>query len=125
MGGKETILVVDDDERVRNIVHRSLGAKGYSILEAAHGAEALSIARAHGGAIDLVITDIVMPGIDGRELARRLGDLRSELRGIVYISGYAPQVVDGFGSLGERSLFLDKPFSTDELLEAVRSLLDR
>jgi two-component system cell cycle sensor histidine kinase/response regulator CckA len=125
VGGKETILVVDDDERVRTILHRSLGAKGYAILEAAHGAEALSIARTHGGAIDLVVTDIVMPGLDGRELGRRLFELRSELRGILYVSGYAPQVVDGFGSLGERSLFLHKPFSTDAVLEAVRSLLDR
>ena len=124
-GGKETILVVDDDERVRSILRRTLAGRGYAVLAAEHGAEALRIAEAEGSAIDLVVTDIVMPGMDGRELGRRLRDLRSEIRGTVYISGYAPQVVDGIGSLGERSIFVHKPFSTNTILEAVRTLLDR
>ena len=116
--------MVDDDERVRSVIRRSLARSGYVVLEAEHGAEALSVAESQGGAIDLLVTDIVMPGIDGREVGRKLIALRPELRGILYVSGYAPQVVDGIGSLGDHTVFLHKPFTVESLLESVRNLLD-
>ena len=123
-GGKETLLLVEDEEPVRTVARRTLESWGYSVLEAPDGEAALAVCRSHSGSIDALITDVVMPGIDGRELARRLPALRPELRGVIYVSGYASDDVEADGRPASERVFLRKPFSRRALLGAVRRLLD-
>jgi two-component system cell cycle sensor histidine kinase/response regulator CckA len=121
-GGSETILLVEDEDTVRIVASRVLTTRGYVVHNAANGEEALALARKLGGALDLVLTDVVMPDMGGVELVDRLLQLRPGLK-VVYMSGYAhgdkllePQGVD-------RS-FLQKPFSTESLSLKVREVLD-
>jgi CheY-like chemotaxis protein len=118
----ETILVVDDAEPIRKMVCSMLSFSGYNCLEAADGHEALAILRDSSGSVNLVLTDIVMPGMGGPELARHLAELRPELP-IVFMSGYSD---DPVVRMLEHSpaLFLPKPFTAAALTEKVRAALD-
>jgi len=122
--GKELVLLVEDEDSVRRVARRVLEGRGYTVLEAPDAEAALALVTRHEGPIDLVVTDVVMPGIDGRELARHLAHLRPELRGVIYVSGHAEDAIGSEGSLPLERAFLRKPFSASTLLAAVRRALD-
>src|SRR5262249_4718526 len=117
-----TILVVEDEAGIRALVQKFLRKQGYETLEASNGEEALAVVRAHTGAIDLLITDMVMPHLGGRELVSRLHEQRKDLK-ILYISGYTDDATVSAGELPAGSAFLQKPFTLSALLEKVRGLL--
>ena len=120
-GGSETTLIVEDDDAVRPLMRQILGRAGYTVLEARDGDEALTVARRHQGPIDLVVTDVVMPGLGGRALAARLTADRPSVR-VLYTSGYAIDPVRD--DAGNGLLFLAKPFLPQELVAKVREILD-
>jgi signal transduction histidine kinase/ActR/RegA family two-component response regulator len=122
--GTETVLVVEDEEAVRLIVRRVLEAQGYAILDARDGNDAMRIAAQRGNAIDLVLSDIIMPGMGGRELARSLATTRPGLP-ILFMSGYNEEgeLAGTGGDLGEG--VLAKPFTAETLARQVREALDR
>jgi two-component system cell cycle sensor histidine kinase/response regulator CckA len=120
--GSATILVVEDEASLRTLIVRLLQALGYSVLEAADSATAIQIGDQHGKPIDLLLTDVVMPGMNGRALAHRLLERRPGLR-VLYMSGYTGQVVGDRGVIDEGSFFLPKPFSRDGLAQKVREVL--
>ncbi len=122
-GGSETILLVEDEEAVRTIVSKILQNKGYTVLEAHHGHEALQICKDHEGPIHLMVTDVVMPHMSGRELAEHLIFLRPELR-VLFMSGYPDNAIVHHGVLGAGTAFLQKPFTLITLECKVRELLD-
>jgi PAS domain S-box-containing protein len=122
-GGPETILLVEDEEAVRTIVSKILQNKGYTVLEAHHGHEALQICKDYEGPIHLMVTDVVMPHMSGRELAERLTFLRPELR-VLFMSGYPDNAIVHHGVLGAGTAFLQKPFALSALECKVRELLD-
>jgi two-component system cell cycle sensor histidine kinase/response regulator CckA len=119
---KETVLVVEDAESIRKMVCAMLGQAGYRCLEAGDGEEAYRMVHGAPRAVDLVLTDVMMPKMGGPELARRVAQLRPDLR-VLFMSGYSDDLV--VRSI-ERSasLFLAKPFTTGALLEKVRAALD-
>ena len=121
-GGTATILIVDDEPVVRAFASEVLGLEGYIVLEASGTAEGLRIAAGHPGPIDLVISDVVMPGgEDGRDLVERLGRVRPAIRPL-YISGHCEaDVARGAARAGA---FLQKPFTMDMLVTTVRAVLD-
>jgi PAS domain S-box-containing protein len=123
-GGTETVLLVEDEENVRLLVRRALQAKGYTVLEAQNGKDALRVAHQHQGPIHLLMTDVVMPGMGGRELAERLIRLRGELK-TLYMSGYADDAIHHHGVLNPGTELLQKPFSADVLAAKVREVLKR
>ncbi len=122
--GTETILLAEDEDVVRALVRELLEARGYAVLEAAHPETALELAREHLGELDLLVTDIVMPGMSGRALAERLKVERPGLP-VLYTSGYTSARIEGNGGLGEGADFIQKPFSAEELAIAIRRILDR
>jgi PAS domain S-box-containing protein len=119
----ETILVVEDEESVRHLTRRFLEQRGYRVLEARNGAEALELAAAHAGPIDLLVTDMVMPGMRGHELAGKLSSLRPQMK-VLYVSGYTDGSIVENGELAPGSAFLEKPFSSDALARKVRQVLN-
>ncbi|HET7876843.1 MAG TPA: ATP-binding protein [Methylomirabilota bacterium] len=119
----ETILLVEDAQRVRAVVREILEMNGYTVLEARHGAEALEVSGKHQGPIHLMVTDVVMPQMSGRELAQKLQPLRSEMR-VLYMSGYTDDAIVRHGVLGAGMAFLSKPFTPDALATKVREVLD-
>ena len=122
--GSETILIVEDEPVVRRLSVRALRERGYDVLEAGDGESALEVAQAHQGELSLLITDVVMPGMNGKELADRLSAERPDLR-VLYISGYAEHAVVRQGVLLEGIAFLSKPFDLSELARTVREVLDK
>jgi CheY-like chemotaxis protein len=122
--GKETVLIVEDEPVVRRLTVRALAERGYHVLEAEDGPSALSVAQEHEAELHLLITDVVMPGMNGKELADRLTADRPDLR-VLYISGYAEHAVVRQGVLVEGIAFLSKPFDLSELARTVRELLDK
>lgn len=118
-----TILLVEDDETVRQFAHRALAAAGHTVLEAADGEEALRVSLRHPGVIHLLITDVVMPGMSGRVLAERLAAERPDLK-VLYVSGYAENAIVHNGILDAGTAFLHKPLTADVLLRKVREVLD-
>lgn len=122
--GPRTVLVAEDEPGVRLPVRRILASHGYRVLEAEDGAAALRIAQGHEGAIDLLLTDVVMPGMNGDELARRMRSVRSGIR-VVFMSGYSTEAVATHGVLSPGAAFLQKPFTIEELVDRLRDALDR
>jgi CheY-like chemotaxis protein len=121
--GSETVLVVEDEAAVLKLTRRALEAQGYTVLAAADGRDALRIVERHGGTIHLLLTDLVMPGLSGRELADQLQVRRPGIR-VMYMSGYPGDAVVQHGTLTPGSAFLQKPFSPDSLARKVRDVLD-
>ena len=119
--GGYTVLVVDDEEAVRHLASRMLTFIGYQTLEASHSREAIATLEQHAGAIHLVLTDIKMPGMNGRELGRHV-EQRWPGKPILYMSGFASEIFQG-GLLERGAPFLSKPFSQDDLAHKVRGLL--
>jgi len=119
----ETILVVDDEAVVLSLVASILKDGGYAVLCARNGEEAVQIASRHEGSIDLVLTDIVMPGMNGGELVRQLLLLKSEIH-VLYMSGYTKYAVVSQGVLESVNSFIWKPFSPSTLLLKVREVLN-
>ncbi len=122
--GTETILVVEDDEIVRDLIVMSLQRTHYSVIVAANGADALEKKQQHLGPIDLVVTDVVMPGMSGRELAKQMQQIQENLK-VLFISGYTENSIVQHGVLDTGLNFLQKPFTPDVLLKKIRTLLDR
>lgn len=120
--GGFSVLVVDDEEAVRRLACRMLTWMGYQALEARHGREALATIEGHNGPIHLVLTDIKMPGMNGRELGRHI-EARWPGKPILYMSGFASEVFRG-GLLEPGAPFLAKPFTQDDLAAKVRGLLE-
>jgi two-component system, cell cycle sensor histidine kinase and response regulator CckA len=121
--GNETVLVAEDDPQVRSLVRRCLVTHGYTVIEAHDGVEALRMAAAHFGELDLLVTDMVMPNISGKELAQRLLMERPNLR-VLYMSGYSDEAIGRHGELTPGAVFLQKPVAPDALVRAVRAALD-
>lgn len=121
--GSETILLVEDEEAVRRLCQDILAAAGYTVLAAAHGAEALEIAARHEGGIQLLLTDVVMPGMGGPALVERLRSLRPEIE-VVHMSGYTDTALAHHGALAAGMRFVAKPLNAAQLRRAVRSALD-
>jgi CheY-like chemotaxis protein len=123
-GGNETILLVEDEASVRDVTKRMLERHGYHVLEAVSGAEALRVWGEHGDRIQLVFTDLVMPGgIGGRELADQLRFIQPNLK-IAFTSGYSAELAGGTTQLQEGVNFVQKPSSLNEVLDTIRRCLD-
>ena len=121
--GSETVLLVEDEEVVRNLVREILEGNGYTVLEARNGAEALDLGRRFTGPIHLLVTDVVMPKMSGRELAERLVTIHRETR-VLYMSGYTDGAIGHHGVLDPHTELLQKPFTFDALAQKVRKVLD-
>jgi two-component system cell cycle sensor histidine kinase/response regulator CckA len=122
-GGHETILLVEDEESVRRLTTIVLERNGYRVIAAPDGNAALEAAAAHDGSIDLLLTDVVMPGLNGRDLADRFAPLYPDAR-IVFISGYAGDTLSEQGVLDPLVTFLAKPFLPADLARKIREVLD-
>jgi PAS domain S-box-containing protein len=121
--GTETILLVEDEESLRDLTQECLQKSGYVVLEARDGRTALQMAKQHAGTIHLLLTDLVMPGMSGRELAEDILPSRPEMK-ILYMSGYTNDLVTQHGILDPGTTLLEKPFALDSLLSKVRQVLD-
>ena len=121
--GSETVLVVEDEPVVRSLAVRALVDQGYRVLQAADGPSALATSRAYEAEVHLLVTDVVMPGMNGKELADRLAVERPGLR-VLYVSGYTDHAVVRHGVLEEGIAFLSKPFDLRDLVRTVREVLD-
>jgi len=122
-GGQETILLVEDEDGVRQLLSTVLKRQGFKVLEARHGADALDLSTQHEGPIHLVLTDVVMPEMGGLELAQRLQPLHPGAK-VLYMSGYAENANLHQHLAGQEIYYLQKPFETIGLLQRVRQLLD-
>src|SRR3989454_581003 len=122
--GTETVLVVEDEAPVRNVARQVLERHGYTVLEAPSAEAALDIATRYSGTIHLLLTDVVMPGLNGRELASRLVDLRPDAR-VIFMSGYTDDAVTRHGVLEPGSAYVQKPFTPDAIARRVREVLDQ
>jgi len=120
--GTETVLLVEDEDSVRELVRETLVSRGYKVLEAENGESGLQVGENYKGQIDLLITDVVMPGIGGRELAKKLLLMRPNI-GVLFLSGYTEDAVVNHGALGPGRVFLQKPFTLQSLARKVREVL--
>lgn len=120
--GDETILLVEDDDKVRRLLRQMLLQQGYKILEARHGLDAVAVAGKHDGSIDLLLTDVVMPQMGGRELAELILALRPDIK-VVFMSGYPGGPASGHGALDQGAFLLQKPFEEDTLGRMLRQVL--
>jgi nitrogen-specific signal transduction histidine kinase/CheY-like chemotaxis protein len=123
-GGNEAILVVEDEERVRRLVLKTLSKQGYTVMAAGEAGEAFALLEQHGSAIQLLVTDVVLPGCNGLDLARRVRERLPDIP-VLYISGYGSQDLSRLGPLDPSAPLLPKPFRPPELIRAVRAILDR
>jgi two-component system cell cycle sensor histidine kinase/response regulator CckA len=122
--GSETVVLVEDDKQVRELAQRVLERQGYRVLPAADATEALRLPQLDAGPIHLLVTDVIMPGMNGRELAERLGVRYPDLK-VLYVSGYTDDVIVRHGMLDPGTRFLQKPFSPDALVRKVSDVLGR
>jgi signal transduction histidine kinase len=123
-GGSETVLLVEDEESVRQLVRETLAARGYRVMEAENGESGIAAAARYDGKIDLVITDVVMPGMGGRELVKQLAETRPNTK-VLYLSGYTEDAIVNEGSIESGAGFLQKPFTLQNLSRKVREVLGR
>jgi PAS domain S-box-containing protein len=123
LAGTELILVVEDDDTVRAVTSRMLEARGYRVLLADAGAEALTLVEQDAGQISLLISDVVMPDMSGRELANRVAQIRPDMH-VLFVSGYTDETIAYHGVLEQGVNFLQKPFTPDALARTVRRILD-
>lgn len=121
--GTETILLVEDEANLRYLARQYLEKQGYKVIEAADGAVAMQIAVAHEGVIHLLLTDVIMPGMNGRELAQRISEIRPNVK-VLYMSGYTENVIGHNGTLDAGVRLLQKPFNLRDLKTKVREVLD-
>lgn len=121
--GTETILVVEDEENVRELTLRILKKQGYRVLEARDGNEALLLFKGKGESIDLILTDMVMPGMSGRQLVDQLKTIHKDLK-MLYMSGYTENAITHEGILEEGTNYIQKPFTLEKLAMKVRQVLD-
>jgi CheY-like chemotaxis protein len=119
-----TVLVVEDELAVRRLASRVLRARGYRVLEASDGVEALQLMDRHGGPLDLVLTDIIMPGLSGPALVARLLPATPDLK-VLYITGYSEEAIRQHGLLPAGGALLEKPFTAHQLAERVHAALAR
>ncbi len=123
LDGSETVLVAEDEDAVRQIIEKALQARGYTVMVARGGTEALAIAGRHAGQIDLLVTDVVMPDMNGRALSERLTHVRPTIK-TLYLSGYTDDAILHHGVLEEGVAFLQKPFSLGALARKVREVIE-
>jgi DNA-binding response OmpR family regulator len=123
-GERRTVLVVDDEEDLRDIMRRMLERRGFDTLIAADSVQAIAACREHQGDIDVLVTDLGLPGVSGGELSRAAVALRPEM-GVVYISGLPKDIAVTKGLIGDDALLVGKPFTSDLLVEALRLVIDR
>jgi CheY-like chemotaxis protein len=116
------VLVADDEAALRTAASRVLRAGGYQVLEAANGEQALALASAWPGRVDVLLTDVVMPGMGGVDLVARISAIDPAIR-VVYMSGYPQSHLEAMGGLAGGHAFIDKPFGLDTLLAAVQGAL--
>lgn len=121
--GSETVLLVEDDDAIRRVAKRALQGAGYVVIEAGDGEAAMEIAARHSGDIHLLVTDVVMPGVDGPTLAHRLCEAR-EVRSILFTTGYGDEMIASYGFVGSQVALLRKPYDIVELRKMVRHALD-
>ncbi len=124
LGGSETVLIVEDDDSLRKLAQKALKQYGYRVLEAENGEDALRVSEAHDGSIDLLITDVVMPKMSGKETAEQLQPLYPHMK-VIYMSGYTDNAIVHHGVLKQGLNFLEKPFSPESLAHNVREVLDQ
>ena len=122
--GTETILLVEDEEMLRKLARQTLKGYGYNILEASNGDEAITVCNQYQGEIDLLLTDVIMPRLNGRELSNRLLETRPQLQ-VLFMSGYTDDAIVHQGVLDESANFIQKPFAPDSLAKKVREVLDQ
>jgi len=123
-GGSETILLVEDAESLRKLTRSFLESRGFRVLVAQNGEEAIEVEARHSAKIDLLLTDVVMPGMNGRVLSEKLQPKQPAMR-ILYMSGYTDSFIAGHGVLERGTVLLNKPFTEDALIGKVREVLDR
>jgi len=124
VGGTETVLLVEDEPNVRQLAVSTLRERGYHVIEAGNGEEGLRMARQHGGKIDLVFTDVVMPVMNGKEMAGALHEFHPDAK-VLFTSGYSGEVIGHHGVLLPGIHFLQKPYVTTTLARRVREILDQ
>jgi len=120
---RETILLVEDEDNLRQLTRQSLENQGYSVIDAADGAAAIRLSQSHQGPIHLLLTDVIMPGMNGRELANQVSPSRPDIK-VLYMSGYTENHIGHNGTLDEGITLLQKPFTLPALQAKVREVLD-
>jgi CheY-like chemotaxis protein len=121
--GSGTVLVVEDQDDVRRLAVLILRNLGYDVLEAGSGEQALSLAKNYHGTIRLMLTDVIMPGMNGWQLADQMADVRPEIK-VVFMSGYTDRIMSKDGVLDSSVAYLQKPFTADQLDMKVRQVLE-
>ena len=124
LNGSETVLVVEDQEQVRSFVVKALAGYGYRVLQAAEASQALTMAECHSGAIDVLLTDVVLPGMNGRELANRFRIVRPDTK-VIYTSGYTQDLIAHRGVLHDDISYIPKPYTADQIAAKVREALGK
>jgi DNA-binding NtrC family response regulator len=121
--GSETLLIVENESAIRNLLQVALRRNGYTVLAAESGREALDLVRNHAGAIHLLITDVVMPDMDGPELVKYISTIRPDTPAL-FMSGYMDDTLGDRGILSTNANFIQKPFSPKAIAKKVRDILD-
>ena len=124
VGGNETVLLVEDEISVRAVTSRILSQAGYKVLESTDSFNAIHLAETYNGEIHLLLSDVVMPGLSGKDVAKAVCERRPDIR-VLFISGYTANAIVHHGVLERETAFLQKPFSPDDLLKIVRKELNK